>query len=54
LWGGTSDRDRKRLKADAITGELVRRYGVHAVQGRTFERERDLDRQHDALMWAHA
>lgn len=50
IWGGTSKRERKMLRASNVTGELVRRYGAHAVQGRTFERERDLDRQYEALM----
>jgi hypothetical protein len=42
LWGGTSDRERKRLREGGITGELVRRYGVHAIAGRTLERDHAL------------
>jgi transcription factor WhiB len=41
LWGGASERERKRLRAGGITGELVRRYGVRAVQGGQAERERE-------------
>lgn len=48
IWGGTSERERKRLRAGGITGELVRRYGVHAVQGARLERERARDAEWDA------
>jgi len=39
IWGATSQRERKALKAAGVTGELVRTYGMHAIAGRTAERD---------------
>ena len=49
IWGGTTQRDRKKLTTSGkVTGELVRHYGPFAMQGREVER----DREFDALRWA--
>ena len=40
IWGGTTQRERKALTASGnVTGDLVRRWGVHAMFGREFERD---------------
>lgn len=49
LWGGTSQRERKQLlKEGRLTGDLVRKWGAHAVEGRRIERWDEYDRQREA------
>jgi hypothetical protein len=39
VWGGASARERTELARQGITADLVQRYGVSAVQGRTYEND---------------
>jgi len=40
IWGGTSQNQRKvLLRSGKVTGELVRRWGAHAMHGRELERD---------------
>jgi len=45
IWGGTSGRQRRALLAGGVTCELVRRFGVYAVQGRELERDAEIEAQ---------
>jgi len=45
IWGGTSGRQRRELLAGGVTGELVRRFGIYAVQGRELERDAEIEAQ---------
>ena len=47
VWGGASGSHRALLAA-GVTGDLVRRWGVMAMQGREFDRDRQYERERRA------
>ena len=45
IWAATSARERGRLLGAGVTGDLVRKWGVHTVEGRRIERWDEFERE---------